>query len=262
MPPPLRRCPGEGEGEGGGGLEESVERQGRVLEGFFRCGSNLVEKLHHSSFLYLLPAPDRFVSIGVYIVPFLLLLLPLPLTLVAIASSPTSAHPVGLVGVLEGETVSAALRVAAVHVWALAVAAAPPLVARAVGGQPQVQIQVVWGGSVAASLCCLPKAKTREGRAAGALTLLTTALSLGAVCCYNFSLALPAVLLLVPLAVATCSPSSPLHAVKMRRAILMVVVAGVAGGGMETQWQQGGVSYPFLVCACLPCLVLCCSGRE
>ena len=242
---------------GGVGLLESVERVGRVLEGFFRSATNLSEKLHHSYFLYLLPAPNRFVSIGMYIIPFLLLLLPLPLTLVALTSSPTStsAHPVGLVGVVGGETMCAALRVCAVHVWAATLAAAPPLLSRAVGGGWVAW--VVWGMGGAASLCCLPQTRGGEGRAVGSLTLITTGLSLGAICCYNYSLALPAAMLLVPLVVTTHSPSSPMPAMAMQATILTLGVAGV-----EVLQRQGGVPHPYLLCACLPSLVLCCSGKK
>lgn len=39
---------------------------GRVLEGTFRSLNNLLEKFHQSFFFYLLPASNRYVSIGVY----------------------------------------------------------------------------------------------------------------------------------------------------------------------------------------------------
>ncbi|XP_048149309.1 glycosylphosphatidylinositol anchor attachment 1 protein, partial [Corvus hawaiiensis] len=52
---------------------------GRTLEGMFRKLNNLLERLHQSYFLYLLPSLARFVSIGGYAPALGLLLLPLGL---------------------------------------------------------------------------------------------------------------------------------------------------------------------------------------
>ncbi|XP_014117069.1 PREDICTED: glycosylphosphatidylinositol anchor attachment 1 protein, partial [Pseudopodoces humilis] len=49
---------------------------GRTLEGMFRKLNNLLERLHQSYFLYLLPSLARFVSIGSYAPALGLLLLP------------------------------------------------------------------------------------------------------------------------------------------------------------------------------------------
>ncbi|XP_077637612.1 GPI-anchor transamidase component GPAA1 [Lonchura striata] len=48
---------------------------GRTLEGMFRKLNNLLERLHQSYFLYLLPSLSRFVSIGSYVPALGLLLL-------------------------------------------------------------------------------------------------------------------------------------------------------------------------------------------
>ena len=48
----------------------------RVVEGIFRSLNNLLERFHQSFFFYLLPATDRYVSIGLYMPPFGLLALP------------------------------------------------------------------------------------------------------------------------------------------------------------------------------------------
>ncbi|XP_072216799.1 glycosylphosphatidylinositol anchor attachment 1 protein, partial [Excalfactoria chinensis] len=47
---------------------------GRLLEGLFRKLNNLLERLHQSYFFYLLPSLSRFVSIGLYMPPFALLM--------------------------------------------------------------------------------------------------------------------------------------------------------------------------------------------
>ncbi|GFG36725.1 hypothetical protein Cfor_00879 [Coptotermes formosanus] len=48
-------------------------QMGRVLEGLFRSLNNLLERFHQSYFFYLLPATDRFISIGMYMPPLGLL---------------------------------------------------------------------------------------------------------------------------------------------------------------------------------------------
>ena len=49
----------------------------RVVEGVFRSLNNLLERFHQSFFFYLLPATDRYVSIGLYMPPFGVLALPI-----------------------------------------------------------------------------------------------------------------------------------------------------------------------------------------
>ncbi|XP_033632798.1 glycosylphosphatidylinositol anchor attachment 1 protein-like isoform X1 [Asterias rubens] len=48
---------------------------GRVLEGTIRSLNNLLERLHQSFFFYVLPNCDRYVSIGLYMPPFGLLMM-------------------------------------------------------------------------------------------------------------------------------------------------------------------------------------------
>ncbi|PVD20704.1 hypothetical protein C0Q70_18863 [Pomacea canaliculata] len=47
-----------------------LEKIARVTEGIFRSLNNLLERFHQSFFFYLLPATDRYVSIGLYMPPF------------------------------------------------------------------------------------------------------------------------------------------------------------------------------------------------
>ena len=57
-------------------LKNLFIRYFRVVEGIFRSLNNLLERFHQSFFFYLLPATDRYVSIGLYMPPFGLLALP------------------------------------------------------------------------------------------------------------------------------------------------------------------------------------------
>ncbi|XP_075090525.1 uncharacterized protein LOC107824956 [Nicotiana tabacum] len=58
---------------------ELLLQGGRLVEGVIRSVNNLLEKFHQSFFLYLLTSPNRFVSVGVYMIPFALLVAPLPM---------------------------------------------------------------------------------------------------------------------------------------------------------------------------------------
>ncbi|KAF2316551.1 hypothetical protein GH714_041892 [Hevea brasiliensis] len=51
----------------------------KLIEGVIRSVNNLLEKFHQSFFLYLLTSPSKFVSVGVYMIAFALLVAPLPL---------------------------------------------------------------------------------------------------------------------------------------------------------------------------------------
>lgn len=59
---------------------------GRLLEGVVRSVNNLLEKFHQSFFLYFLTSSSRFISIGVYMIPFALLLVPLVILAAALCS--------------------------------------------------------------------------------------------------------------------------------------------------------------------------------
>ncbi|KAG6412808.1 hypothetical protein SASPL_125498 [Salvia splendens] len=59
---------------------------GRLVEGVIRSVNNLLEKFHQSFFLYLMTSPSRFVSVGIYMIAFALLIAPLPLVAAALFS--------------------------------------------------------------------------------------------------------------------------------------------------------------------------------
>ena len=51
----------------------------RALEGVFRSVNNLLERLHHAEFFYYTASQMHFISIGLYMPPFGLLLAPIVL---------------------------------------------------------------------------------------------------------------------------------------------------------------------------------------
>ncbi|KAJ8627785.1 hypothetical protein MRB53_021092 [Persea americana] len=58
----------------------------QLIEGIVRSVNNLLEKFHQSFFLYFLTSPNKFVSVGVYMIGFALLVLPLPVLAAALYS--------------------------------------------------------------------------------------------------------------------------------------------------------------------------------
>jgi glycosylphosphatidylinositol transamidase len=63
-------------------LTITVGQLGGVVEGIVRSLNNLLERFNRSFWFYLLPSTRRYVSIGMYMVPFALLLSPLLLRVV------------------------------------------------------------------------------------------------------------------------------------------------------------------------------------
>ncbi|KAL4235222.1 Glycosylphosphatidylinositol anchor attachment 1 protein [Mactra antiquata] len=48
----------------------SLVTTGRIIEGIYRSLNNLLERFHQSFFFYILPGTQRYVSIGLYMIPF------------------------------------------------------------------------------------------------------------------------------------------------------------------------------------------------
>ena len=54
---------------------QQIVTVGRVVEGITRSINNLLERFHQSFFFYILPGTERYVSIGLYMPPFAMLIL-------------------------------------------------------------------------------------------------------------------------------------------------------------------------------------------
>lgn len=57
------------------GQHDDLRTSARIVEGVFRSLNNLLERFHQSFFFYLLPSTSRYVSIGMYMPPFGLMML-------------------------------------------------------------------------------------------------------------------------------------------------------------------------------------------
>ncbi|XP_071693220.1 uncharacterized protein [Rutidosis leptorrhynchoides] len=75
-----------------GKQREFLFRGGRLIEGVVRSINNLLEKFHQSFFLYLLTSSNKFISVGVYMIAFLLLVAPLPVLAASLFSDSTKSE--------------------------------------------------------------------------------------------------------------------------------------------------------------------------
>ncbi|KAL9256949.1 Glycosylphosphatidylinositol anchor attachment 1 protein-like protein [Drosera capensis] len=124
---------------------EFLSRSGRLVEGVVRSVNNLLEKFHQSFFLYLLTGPSKFVSVGVYMIPFALLIAPLPLMAASLYAngnkpgassnlqdlSSNSEPPIAPVSILESwRWLGPAKTVFVVHAWAIVVSVLPSFISK------------------------------------------------------------------------------------------------------------------------------------
>ncbi|KAM6548686.1 hypothetical protein CsatB_020362 [Cannabis sativa] len=114
-------------------------RGGRLIEGVVRSVNNLLEKFHQSFFLYLLTSPSKFVSVGVYMIAFALLVAPLPMVAASLYADATdlkstqrkdkSTHAADTdessIALRSWKWVHAAKKVFLVHLWGLVVSLLP-----------------------------------------------------------------------------------------------------------------------------------------
>ncbi|CAL9178634.1 unnamed protein product [Musa hybrid cultivar] len=141
-------------------------RGGRLIEGVIRSVNNLLEKFHQSFFLYFLTAPHKFVSVGVYMIPFALLLAPLPIVSAAlfsgndnlgVSTEKVNQEP-GCIGSSDTELRSgswkwlqAAKVVFMIHLWAIIVSLLPYVLSQFPLTTP-IKLLLVWA---ALSICIL-----------------------------------------------------------------------------------------------------------
>ncbi|KAL0395714.1 UNVERIFIED_CONTAM: Glycosylphosphatidylinositol anchor attachment 1 protein [Sesamum calycinum] len=131
-------------------------RVGRLVEGVIRSVNNLLEKFHQSFFLYLLTSPNRFVSVGVYMIAFALLIAPLPLVAAALFSDASKTKlgedKVPLKPAPHGESVPtftswkwlyAAKTVLVVHLWSAVVTLLPNFLYQIPNSSPSTNL-LIW----------------------------------------------------------------------------------------------------------------------
>ncbi|KAL2894466.1 Glycosylphosphatidylinositol anchor attachment 1 protein [Bienertia sinuspersici] len=125
-----------------GKRSEFLLRSGRLVEGVIRSVNNLLEKFHQSFFLYLLTGSSKFVSVGIYMIAFALLIAPLPVVAASLYSDAVTSQPESDMVECSESSSSAALSISCgswrwlyaaksvfvIHIWAVVVALLPYLI--------------------------------------------------------------------------------------------------------------------------------------
>ncbi|XP_031504265.1 uncharacterized protein LOC116266916 isoform X2 [Nymphaea colorata] len=246
-----------------------ILKMGRLVEGTIRSINNLLEKFHQSFFLYLLTAPNRFVSVGVYMIPFMLLILPLPVLAAALylgKSSSDFSNAANLVdfskvnkkqslshhaydldpsfSLPSWQWVNAVKIVLLVHAWAAIVSVLPCLLDQLPNRAPTTSFFVWIVLSTLLLLSTWYSCSTYQGLVGGlqeaccnnwavlkAATVGFASIGLGLMSVINFATAQIGAMLLVPMCLFVHPIKHICKAVKMRAAILIIsnLVFGVLG---------------------------------
>ncbi|XP_058180275.1 uncharacterized protein LOC131298821 [Rhododendron vialii] len=135
---------------------EFLLRGGRLVEGVVLSVNNLLEKFHQSFFLYLLTSANKFVSVGVYMIAFALLVAPLPLVAASLYSDGTkqdfssekdkptsSSAPVDAVSFKSWIWLHAAKTVFVVYLWSAIVTLLPYVISQ-VPDCPPMHSLIIW----------------------------------------------------------------------------------------------------------------------
>ncbi|XP_057947737.1 uncharacterized protein LOC131143453 [Malania oleifera] len=131
---------------------EFLLRGGGLIERVIRSVNNLLEKFHQSFFLYLLTSPSKFVSVGVYMIAFALLIAPLPMVAASLYAAskkddtaPHTASADGDLGIAvkSWKWLFAAKQVLIVHLWGTIVSFFPFFICQIPNCTPTTSI-ITW----------------------------------------------------------------------------------------------------------------------
>jgi GPI-anchor transamidase subunit GAA1 len=194
-----------------------------------RSVNNLLEKFHQSFFLYFLTAPSKFVSVGVYMVPFALLVAPLPIVAAALADGSKSmkksaeksldvSKSNGSADILQSKGGSwkwleAAKVLLVIQLWAVLVSLAPYYITQIPDGTP-VQSAMIWAVLAVFILIALyvmfgtPYSAGVEWKLLKATMITSISIGLGLMSIINFATAQLGALIVIPM----CLFSRPLKA--------------------------------------------------
>ncbi|KAK3165091.1 hypothetical protein QOZ80_1AG0028800 [Eleusine coracana subsp. coracana] len=204
-------------------------RGGRLIEGVMRSVNNLLEKFHQSFFLYFLTAPSKFISVGVYMIPFALLVAPLPIVAAALAggskSMKTSAEKSidvskanSSADILQSKGGSwkwlqAAKVLLVIQLWAVVVSLLPYFITQIPDATP-IQSAMIWAVLAVIILIALyvmfgsPYSTGVEWKLLKATMITAISIGLGLMSIINFATAQLGALIVIPM----CLFSRPLKA--------------------------------------------------
>ena len=179
--------------------------------------NNLLEKFHQSFFLYFLTAPNKFVSVGVYMIPFALLVAPLPIVAAALFSaskrkgcnSPDTSNKVADVESESGswKWIHAAKAVFMIHLWAGIVSLLPYQISQ-LSGMTTTGSMLLWVVLSISTLLILNQImgspysySSRDGywEVLKAVTIAVACIGLSLMSIINFSTAQIGAMFLVPM---------------------------------------------------------------
>ncbi|CAE6109789.1 unnamed protein product [Arabidopsis arenosa] len=204
-------------------------RGARLLEGTIRSVNNLLEKFHQSFFLYLLTSPSKFISVGVYMIAFALLVAPLPMVAASLyidgckALTNSTHNPAE--NLKSWKWLDAAKQVFALHLLGFIVTLLPYFICQVPGQHSPRNRSIMWGTTSSSLLLITfvtipgfsPFSSRLHGTNWAVLKSVTIAAAFIGLCLMsiiNFATAEIGALLLVP----TCLMAQPIKpALRSRR---------------------------------------------
>lgn len=199
-------------------------RGGRLIEGVIRSVNNLLEKFHQSFFLYLLTSPSKFVSVGVYMIAFALLIAPLPMVAASLyvdvsslgnrsksgnstAFGITSTNEHGIT-IRSWRWLNSAKLVFVIHLWGAIVSLLPHFICQIPDCSSRTSF-LIWVllsmlslltlYSVLASPSCAKASQEKEWALVKSVTISSVFIGLGLMSVINFATAEIGALLMVPM---------------------------------------------------------------
>lgn len=241
--------------------------------------NNLLEKFHQSFFLYFLTAPNKFVSVGVYMIPFAFLVAPLPIIAASLFNLTSNRNP--------WRWLHTAKPLLITYTWSVVVTLLPFYISK-INDLPSTKCMLLWaGGSLLALVilyivCGSPYSKKVEWRLLKAVMIASVFIGLCLMSIINFATAQIGALVVVPM----CLFAQPIRA-KMNNSLTRGIVLtcnlaiaifgfpvtalalaqGVRNGfgtvsileswdWMKFLWGWNSATYLYLVLVHLPCWLL------
>ncbi|OAY63338.1 Glycosylphosphatidylinositol anchor attachment 1 protein [Ananas comosus] len=216
-------------------------RSGRLIEGVVRSVNNLLEKFHQSFFLYFLTAPNKFVSVGVYMIAFALLVAPLPIVAAALfarakaneITADDSAEKCTPIDTKESEIATgswkwlqAAKVLLMIHSWAAIVSLLPYYISH-MPNLNSTMSMLTWVSLSISTLPFLyalfgsPFSLNVEWELLKAVMVATISISLGLMSIINFSTAQIGTMLLVPMSLLVHPLKAKMNVNALLRAALL-----------------------------------------
>ncbi|XP_076958672.1 GPI transamidase component gaa1-like [Bidens hawaiensis] len=256
---------------------EILFRGGRLIEGVIRSVNNLLEKFHQSFFLYLLTSSNKFVSVGVYMIAFLLLVAPLPVLAASLFSDANKSE--NNEQLKSWKWIYPTKTVFLIHLWGAIVSLLPYFIYQIPLSQPTSRL-LIWASVSLFILTFLGsffKARPVHWALSKSVTVSAAFIGLCLMSVINFATAEIGALLLVPMCLMV-KPFRVAHKVQSALNLGLVVVGfpaimfflmksvfGFQNGfslaelwyWVESLWAWNSATYIYICTVHLPCWVLC-----